>query len=451
MNPAPEENTAPALGTDPTRLFYLLMLDLLEPRTVAAFWADRGIRTSAGTVRGAALLDHLLGVHDDIHIDDVSGLIDDIECLLDEHGLGDEHFLDDALAKAAGRGELVSPRMAAYILGSIAESLLAADDGREAILDALPQINARMRLGHSLNALTTERGKTRTDTWVCVAPMQSGCPPQWRINGELFIGRILKHLPSAFGLPSFDQCVIRANCQDFRKRLPPTIEWKREANVLYVEGEKYGRFLPFSAWLAEHGQRLPPDLNAPDRTVCLAERDLHSAHGARVILREGCVYQSPYYLFVVTLLERTARRARIEELTTRVLHDSDGQQRLRHVHEEVLRCLRERHNHFVYARKRRKLYHAGRVLFSKTQAALMARLLGSPNRALQLKDLMADPDIFPDTRGNPSLSLRLRRIEEKLVRCCPCMRLERGGGNGEVTLVAETVPELTYVDGKQPL
>jgi hypothetical protein len=411
------------------------MLEQLDLESCCAFWRGCSMTMEGRELSGAELVEYIWEPGAPLPIPQVPRIMSRIEPFLVDRGLSALRFMRRALREPATRSVFIAPRIAIHAFEPIRELLAGYDDPRTGFLEQVEPFNDRLHPGTFMRTLSIDEHAGHRDALILHGahlPPGAAPPP---LDGELFIVTAVLHLPAMYEMAPFDGYEMIAETQDVATRLGAQVEWSVHRGKVWIEGEVYGRTMPFSAFLADRGIAAAAGLEGIDPVVTVMQRHYYCPRRQRVYLHRGCAYGAPAYLYTLRYTPAGTMAASLQSLAEKVLEDPDGTRCFHERSRSLVEALRSSCLRFRFDENNAKLYCNESLLFRGVPARIMHHLLGRLNRSVELKELMADHRIFPNPRRDHSITVRLQRIEAKLRVACPGLKLRWGEGSGTVELV----------------
>jgi len=226
----------------------------------------------------------------------VTQVLSGLEDFLCAEGLSTERFVD-SLITHGGEDSFIDSRLLLRRLSPFLVSLFRMTDPHRVILSMFHAVGPQFVDGLLFDELAYE--ETR-DVAQRRAIVLVGFSALWQghvsaCDGQLFGARLLQKAPLRLGLPEFERVQCLADARTLRQVVQGSDVSLQEGSVL-IDARRVGRTLSFRQFCADHDLE-PPSYGQPERDVIMVERDWVCARDPRAVLRAGCAYGAPVYLF----------------------------------------------------------------------------------------------------------------------------------------------------------
>ena len=258
--------------------------------------------------------------------------------------------------------------------------------------------------------------------------------------------------PNLFGLPAFDEAVIRSDSRDPLSMLPQGAA-REEGHLLVVDGKPAGRKIGFMDWSRGQGH-VWDGPKPPNRPVILMDLDYFCPLRNRVLLHAGCVYRAPGYIVSIRFAKDPPgdRSLRPEGFLDQVVAN------LRENTNQEFRETRARHQSLLrecnaglrlnFGRSCRILRLNEQVLCSGVSASILAKMIAvflkEGRNRFDYREFKYDPALFHDPKRT-SFETHLARLESKLSKSTAGVSIVRTD-RGRIELKVHGNIELQYQD-----
>ncbi len=301
---------SPSIRNDLLKSLYIGMLQEI-PSEAGTFWKQHPLHLDDKTLSESALLEHIWDDDAQTPLEYVTRVLGALEPFLVKRGVATEEFINH-ISYWVNRGTFLHAKFFLLILNPLVSRLFSTSDVMSFLLQFTDIIGSKLVKGLSFPILKkqTLNGKKHVYAMVRMNELLSQSLTPW--DGYLFSAKLLQSTPKVFGLPAYDAVELLCDARSVDKIIWVE-DFELRDGVLFISGIRIGSVMAFSEFCTLHDLNLKSNTVAPIKGVNV-EKDYYCPERKRVVLRRGCFYGAPVYLFkiVYTLTIHTKKENYLE-------------------------------------------------------------------------------------------------------------------------------------------
>jgi hypothetical protein len=405
----------PLVRNDLLKSLYIGMLQTL-PSETRSFWKQHPLSLNGTTMGESALLQHIWEDGTESPLEYLSRVLESLEPFLLQRGIAVEDFVDQ-ISYWGNRGTFLNSRFLLKSLNPLVSRLFSTSDIMSFLLLFTETIGSRLVKGLSfpiLKRVVVDENK-HVYAMVRVNELFTQNLTPW--DGYLYSAKLLRVTPKVLGLPAYDSVDLLSDARAIEK-----IVWegetKRREGAFFISGERMGKVVAFSEFCAAHDLNIKPH-NLPSTQGVVMEEDYYCPKRKRIVLRKGCFYGAPAYVFKIVYSKNRPQQSNylfhfIEEAT---LHDLPSWAALKRNHLDLVESTKENVT-IEYRSSEDNIFVGGRELISGKPAKILCRILrenqNSGKTEFVFREFKYDQSLYHSPK-NTGFEVSLKRISEVLV------------------------------------
>ncbi len=419
-------------------LYGSLLLQFTQEEVLHLF-LNAGFKKNGIGMKNDELLKHIWDERKQTDQQTVFTLLNSLEYFFNKHDRYDlPQFMYESIIKLGG-GVPYPPATNLWILESIVKYLLAATDFRLLILRHAHRATKRLSPNALWKVVDEENlmGNGRR-LHLAICPDISLQTIALSPVSDIFLTPVLSSVPRKLEQSPFSNVECIAECMPANTCIGDTCSIEQRGEHFFLDGSLYGVQVPVD-FLKNRYPNLPniESVHTLPKPIMISQ-DYICPRRKRKVLRAGVIYGSPWHIFKIEckrkeVVDNSVLSIAAEDILN---YPSNKWKYVTSQHTELINCTGKRTLIFTYEHSSISIWCDDKFITSGTQAKILYRILKDyvqfNKNCIERRSLLSDSNLVADPL-NSCLTIRLKRISNRLHAVCPGFKLQFEG-RGKISI-----------------